>query len=251
MSMNRLCLMFVMLLAFGQSHAAFHEMKVVEVFPGTPAAPNAQYVVLQMWSNGQNQVGGHSVRVFDVAGTQTSLFTFGTAVPSGLSQRKILIATPEAATFFNITADLAMTSVILRPGGKICFDTFDCFAWGTYTGPAGSGGTAVGTPFNQPGQGGTIGGGGLLQGRAVIRSLGGDGILQDADDTANSAADFAFGVPAPRNNANVVGAPPPMNCGNGQLDGLEICDDGNQGDGDLCAADCLAVTSGLFVDGFE
>ena len=38
--------------------ATFHLMKVVEVFRGTAASPNAQYVVLQMYSPGQNLVGG-------------------------------------------------------------------------------------------------------------------------------------------------------------------------------------------------
>ena len=47
--------------------ASFHLMKVVEIFPGTAAAPNAQYVVLQMYSAGQNFVGGHAVTVFNSA----------------------------------------------------------------------------------------------------------------------------------------------------------------------------------------
>ena len=43
------------------AQAIFHLTKVVEVFPGTEAAPNAQYVVVADVRQGQNSVGGHSV----------------------------------------------------------------------------------------------------------------------------------------------------------------------------------------------
>jgi len=52
--------------------ASFHFMDVVEVFPGTAAAPNAQYVVIQMYSSGQNLVGGHALTVFNDPGDATS-----------------------------------------------------------------------------------------------------------------------------------------------------------------------------------
>ena len=51
----------------GEARAAFHLMKVVEVYPGSPAAPAAQYVVLQMYFGGQNFVGGTSIAVYDGA----------------------------------------------------------------------------------------------------------------------------------------------------------------------------------------
>ena len=49
----------------GEARAAFHLMKVVEVYPGSPAAPAAQYVVLQMYFGGQNFVGGTSIAFSD------------------------------------------------------------------------------------------------------------------------------------------------------------------------------------------
>ena len=42
--------------------AAFHLVMVKEVFAGTPAAPDAHYVVLQAWNDDQNAVDGHEVR---------------------------------------------------------------------------------------------------------------------------------------------------------------------------------------------
>ena len=45
--------------------AAFHEIKVKEVFAGSAAHPNAQYVLLQAYSGDQNLVNGHSVLTFN------------------------------------------------------------------------------------------------------------------------------------------------------------------------------------------
>ena len=49
--------------------AAFHLMKISEVFPGTPAAFDKAFIELRMVSSGQNQVGGHSITIYDSAGT--------------------------------------------------------------------------------------------------------------------------------------------------------------------------------------
>jgi hypothetical protein len=72
-------------------------------------------------------------------------------------------------------------------------------AWGNYTGAA----AGVGTPFNAAG--------GLESGMAAIRRLdisGGAMTLESADDTDDSDNDFVAGMPAPRNNAGVVGVAP-------------------------------------------
>jgi len=210
--------------------AAFHLMKVVEVFPGTPASPAAQYVVLQMYSGGQNFVGGHSIRVFDAANTQIAAFTFPSSVPVGTNQTKILVGTSAAAAFFGIPVDLTMTASLPLAGGKVCFDAIDCVAWGGYSGSS----TGVGTPFNATG-------GGLRSGQAIQRRLdiaGSATTLDSTDDTNNSANDFVFAAPAPRNNAGTSGSIPSAVCGDGVVGGLEICDDGNTAGGDGCRADC-------------
>lgn len=174
------------------AEATFHEMNIVELFPGTAASPNAQYVVLQMWADDQNFVGGHALQVFDAAGGVVGTFTFADKVNNGVNQDKILIATSEAVSLFGgLTggADLAMTPVIALAGGKICWaDTVDCVAWGNYSG----GTTGVGTAF--------LASRGLHRGEAVHRDLGTNGILEPTDDHDDSALDFKLGAPAPVNN---------------------------------------------------
>lgn len=242
--------------------ASFHNMKVVEVFPGTPAAPNAQYVVIQMWSDFQNSVGGRKITVHDSAGVviATGTYTFVGGVPNGINQDKILIATPQAAAFFNVPFDLEMTSAVIPlTGGKVCFDAapIDCVAWGNFSGPSNGTVGAVGAPFNPtsaPIPGG--GNGGLLPGQAIkrrldIHVLGSPTVLEPQDDTDNSANNFVFALPAPRNNLAQTGTIPPSTCGNGVLESLEQCDDNNTEGGDACAADCSAAIDDVFADGFE
>jgi hypothetical protein len=49
--------------------ATFHEVKIVQVFGGTVAQPDARYVMLQMWAPGQNLVGGHALTIDNGDGT--------------------------------------------------------------------------------------------------------------------------------------------------------------------------------------
>ncbi|MFL6593748.1 MAG: FG-GAP-like repeat-containing protein [Luteimonas sp.] len=219
-----------LVLASAPALSTFHLMKVVEVFPGTAASPNAQYVVIQMYASGQNLVGGHAITVFNAAGTQTGSFTFPGNLPNGANQAKILIATTQAESFFNLTADLVMSASVLSAGGKVCWaGTLDCVAWGSYHG----GSAGVGTPFNASS--------GLTSGRAAARRLnisGSSTVLDAGDDTDNSANDFVFATPAPRNNAGTLGRIPSATCGNGVIEGLEQCDDHNLNNGDGCSSTC-------------
>ena len=212
--------------------ATFHFMKVVEIFPGAAASPSAQYVVIQMYASGQNLVGGHALTVYNAAGSAVGTFTFPGSVPNGANQAKLLIATTQAESFFGVNADLVMSASVLSAGGKVCWaGTIDCVAWGAYTGSS----TGVGTPFNA--------GGGLTSGRAAARRLnitGSATVLDSGDDTGNSATDFVFATPAPRNNAGTMGTIPPSTCGNGNVEGLEQCDDHNLSNGDGCSSTCLA-----------
>jgi cysteine-rich repeat protein len=191
-----------------------------------------------MYAGGQNIVSNHSVIVYDAAGTEITRFTFAANVANGANQAKLLIATPEAAALFGVTADLAMTAIIPAAAGKICFDALDCVAWGAYTGTG-----AVGTPFNsaaapagaQPNRG-------LVATKAIRRRLdvaGGATTLEAADDTNNSSTDFVLGAPSPRNNANQDGVTPSSTCGDASVQGLEGCDDGNMASGDGCSAACV------------
>lgn len=214
-------------------------MKVVEVFPGAAASPNAQYVVIQMHQAGQNQVGGHGITVYDAAGNAIGAEIFPGGVGNGAIQSKILIATSQAGTFFSLMPDLVLDVPIPLSGGKVCFDASpeDCLAWGDYSGSS----AGVGTPFLQAT--------GLVLGRAAIRRLdivAPNNTLQAGDDTDQCSTDFVDGVPAPRNNAGVAGTIPPSVCGNGVLEGLEQCEAGVG-----CSSSCTLDAGALFFNGFE
>jgi uncharacterized protein (TIGR03382 family) len=224
----------VTLLAAKSAWAAFHIMQITEVFPGTNAQPNAQYIELQMYADGQNLVNGHTVTVFNAAGTQIMTYTFAANVASGTNQSTILIATTQAAALFAVTPDLTMTATIPLAGGKVCFETIDCVAWGNYTGGA------TPSPVGQPAYQAR----GLVLGRSLTRKLGANNMLDGGDDTAVSSADFARAVPSPRNNAGVTGTNPLSTCGNNAIEGLESCDDNNTTANDGCSAMCVTENCG-------
>jgi cysteine-rich repeat protein len=223
---------FVAVLAASPAFAIFHEIKVKEVFAGSAAHPNAQYVLLQAYTANQNAVMGHSVLTFDAAGAPTGPFTFVGNVGNPADQMTIFVATAEAAAIFNITADLTMTAVLDPAGGKVCWEGStpdDCVSWGNYSGST----TGVGTPYNANG--------GLLPGYAAQRRLDiclNAEELDACDDTDESAADWITVVPQPIKNNGTPGQTPPSTCGNNTIEGLEGCDDGDTDSGDGCSAIC-------------
>lgn len=220
--------------------AASDLIKVVEVFPGTAASPTAQYVVLQMYADGQNHVAGRSLVVYNSAGTRMGTITFPADLPNGNSQATVLVATTTAETFFRLRADLALSPCSrvvyfecvpwVFAAGKACWnDSQDCVSWGRYSGPA----TGAGKPFNEVA--------GIRRGRAAVRrrNIAGSLTALDAgDDTNNSATDFLLGLPSPLNNAGQRGSIPGATCGNGVNEGLEECDDRNVANGDGCSSTC-------------
>ncbi len=204
------------------SYASFHLMKVREVFTGTSMDGDIEYVVLQMYQGGQNQVGGHSVTFYDSAGSVVNTVTFAGAVANGATQSKILIATTQAETFFTVTADLVMPTSMNPNGGMVCFESIDCVSWGNYSGSSTSP-SPSGTPFAPSG--------GILPGHAIRRDIshGNGSLLQDSDDTDDSIEDFDCAATAtPENNAGASGSymdpsPCPV-CGNNTVELGEVCD---------------------------
>jgi hypothetical protein len=220
-------------LAFSpMAFANVHLMKVVEVYPGSDLAPDAQYVMLQMFAGGQTVTTDTVIEVFDNTDTLIQEFKFPNNVASGTNQDHILIATASAQTLFSVTADLTMVNVIPTAGGKICFTDkdpgfsfgiIDCVAWGNF----GIVDAKVGTPFNPAG---------LVLGKAIKRNTAraGGAELNGGDDIDDSAQDFLFADPLPFNNAGVAGAS--NTCNNGTIEGVEACDGAN-----LNGEDCTTV----------
>lgn len=173
--------------------ATFHLMQVREVYPGSVANPDSEYVELQMYASGQEFVAGHIVRAYSATGAVTGEDVFSADVAHGANQSTILIATPQAEAQFGVEADGAMSSPgQLDPGGgAVCWEAIDCVSWGTFSGslfsPAGSPAVPSGIP----------------DGMALRRTIapGCATLLEAADDRDNSALDFQVVFPGPRPNS--------------------------------------------------
>jgi hypothetical protein len=172
--------------------AVFHLMKVREVYPGSSANPQAEFVELQMHAAGQNLVSGHMVRTYH-SGGPSGIYTFPADVPNAENQRSILIATPSAVTQFEIVPDHQVPddNDLDPTGGAVCFEHIDCVAWGTFAaGPLASPVGASATAISD---------GSSLE-RTIVPNC--PTLLEAADDTDDSATDFPLSLtPTPRNNA--------------------------------------------------
>jgi hypothetical protein len=181
------------LIAAPAAQATFHLMQIREIYPGTLAGPESEYVELQMWSGGQNHVQGHFLRTYDAGGALVATSTFPADVPQGANQSTIVLATPKAEEQFGIVGDASLSGPgLLSPaGGAVCWEAIDCASWGSFSGslpsPAGSPASAAGIPD------------GMSLRRTIARGCA--TALDPADDSDDSAADFSPAAPLPRPNS--------------------------------------------------
>ena len=119
----------VVMLLTAKASASFHNTKIVQVFAGSAAAPNASYVQLQAFTAGQNALGGHSLTIFDAAGAQVGTVALA-AVANGADQANVLIGTAGVTAAFGVTPDFTLPGNLVQTGGKVCFDAspVTCFA---------------------------------------------------------------------------------------------------------------------------
>jgi hypothetical protein len=185
-------------------------MKIRQIHPSLGMF-GGEWVELQMYAEGQNQVAGKVIRTFQPGGQENSLYPIPGNAPNGQNQRTILISslfTPAGvnADFVAPVADLQMTG----QDGAVCFTEndpptytpMDCVSYGNFTGTLPAGTPAVATPFES-----------TLE-RKITPNC--PTALDGADDTDNSATDFALSSRPPRNNATApteklcdAVAPPP------------------------------------------
>lgn len=170
--------------------ATFHEIWIREVYAGSILQPASDYIELQMWSSGQNQVAGHAVKTYDSNGNETSTNGFAQKVANGATQSTILLATAAATTEFKVPADTALADGMLdTAGGAVCWENLDCVAWGDFEGslPSPAGAPAPAIP----------------SGMALRRTIAPlcPTALDGGDDRNDSAADFSVASPAPRPNS--------------------------------------------------
>jgi hypothetical protein len=170
--------------------ATFHEISIREVYPGSAEHPGAEYVELQMWSPGQNFVGGHLLLTYGPAGSPKEDF-LASDVPSGANQSTVLIATAEATEQFGIVPDetLPPADRLDPAAGAVCWQEIDCVSWGNFGGGLPS---PAGTPAAA-----------IPNGSALRRTIapGCATLLEPTDDRDNSAVDLSAAFPAPRPNS--------------------------------------------------
>lgn len=187
-------------LAAAPASADYRQIKIREVHEGSVG--QADYVVLQMFAAEQNAVMNRWLVTYDSAGNPFQMFKFPNNVAIGQSQRTILIA-EALMDDIGVTPDLtAGPNFFPGPQASVCYEaifdtgnfTIDCVAIGSVAPPYGNP-SLVGSPVLPLT--------GLQPGQSVIRSIarGCPTLLEDADDTNNSAADFALGTPSPRRNS--------------------------------------------------
>jgi hypothetical protein len=192
------------------------DIKIRQIHPSNGMF-GGDWVELQVAGGGDNTVNGRVIRTFFSGDMQHALYVIpNSPTPNVSDQRTILISnlfTPAgvAADFVAPVSDLRETG----QDGAVCFaqnnppsyTPIDCVAYGNYTGsslPVGA--PAVATPFES-----------TLE-RGITRGC--PTALDPADDTNNSAADFALSTNPPRNNAT---APTEKVCPTIPPGGISVC----------------------------
>jgi hypothetical protein len=184
----------------GPAGASYHEMKVTEVSAGTVAA-DGSYVEVQMYAPGQNFLtnGGMLAVCNDICSIVPAEFGPFGDVANGANQATVLFgdsAIPAGQKDFNLNG---LNLENFDDGGAVCWfgepGFSDCVSWGSFNANdtlTSTYGTTAGTPAPA-----------LTIGSALNRSIapGCPTLLEAADDTNNSAADFSTGPPSPRTNA--------------------------------------------------
>jgi hypothetical protein len=184
------------------AQATFHLIDVREVYAGTN---DDSYVELQMFAAGQSFLTGHSMTLYNAAGTLSHTSTFSAGAAKSENQRTLLIGDTGVQAKFGVAPDLVDASLAVpAAGGAACWNAgglpADCVAWGNFSGGAAlqsATGTSAGTPVSP---------GGITAGKAIRRTIapGCPTLLEESDDSNVSSADFAEVTPAPRNNAGAA-----------------------------------------------
>jgi hypothetical protein len=194
--------LLALLVAAPSAQATFHLIDVREVYAGTN---DDSYVELQMFAAGQSVLGGHSMTLYNAAGSLTHTSTFAAGVAKAENQRTILIGDTGVETGFGVKPDLIDSGLAVpAAGGAACWNAggipADCVAWGNFSGATAlqsATGTTAGAPVSPSG---------MTAGKAIRRTIepGCPTLLEQSDDSDISSTDFKEVTPAPRNNASAV-----------------------------------------------
>jgi Ca2+-binding RTX toxin-like protein len=151
------------------------------------------WVELQFTADGESVVGKHILTYFSTGGTPNSDFLIPGEVANTQSQRTVLLSS--VFTPAGVSADFTGNIELLGGDGAVCLTgpspaltRLDCVAYGNFTASGFPTGTpAVPTQYDE----------------TLQRKITGGctTALDAADDTNNSAADFALTTDPPRNNS--------------------------------------------------
>ena len=187
--------------------ASFHEMKIREVSAGTGPA-DSSYAEIQMYAPLQQYLSlGAQLVVCNATCTAPTPFGSFANVSNGANQSTVVFGDdglPGGSKDFPVNLNLDA----IAAGGAVCYLSepgfSDCVSWGNFNANStlmANYGTIAGTPASA-----------LSSGMALRRSIaaGCGTALEAADDTNNSAADFAVTTPNPRPTSV---APSEVTCG--------------------------------------
>jgi hypothetical protein len=184
------------------AQASFHLIKVREVYAGSA---EDSYVELQMYASGQNFLTNHAMTVYNSSGALVHSSKFTSGVTNGQNQATVLIGDSNVQAEFGAVPDLVDPELsIPAAGGAACWNAgglpADCVAWGNFSGGTAlqmTAKTTVGSPASSTG---------ITAAKAIRRTIapGCSTLLEDSDDSNDSATDFAEVTPAPRNNASAI-----------------------------------------------
>ena len=119
--------------------ASAQDPRLHELSPGVGAAPNSQYIVLDL--SGVSNLDGYVIKLYEpvTGAVPGSLATLGGPV----TRPYLVIATPEAEAYWSFTADARLTGSLQEGTGRICLydrgtgtipgrGEVDCVAWGQF-----------------------------------------------------------------------------------------------------------------------
>jgi RTX calcium-binding nonapeptide repeat (4 copies) len=195
------CLGIIAVFALSATAGAYQQNFIRQIHPSLGVF-GGEWVELQMYADGQNQVAGKVIRTFFPDGSLGSQYLITPRpdtpnAPNGQNQRTILISS--LFTPMNVTADYVAPVADLQMTGEdgaVCYTEndapaytpIDCVSYGNFTGNIPTAGTpAVRTPFES-----------TLE-RSITRGC--PTAVDPLDDSDNSSADFALSTRPPRNNS--------------------------------------------------
>jgi hypothetical protein len=183
--------------------ASNHLIEIRQIHPDNQGMfDSGDWVELQMYAAGENFVAGAFIKSYFSTGMLRATFQFpsnANTILTGQNQRTILVSNTSSVggTTPDFNAPISGNGELQLVGqdGAVCYESpppanvvIDCVSYGAFTAIGFPTGTpAVATQFGQ-----------TLE-RTITPNC--PSLLEGADDTNNSAADFALSTRAPRNNA--------------------------------------------------